>query len=138
MAGEPVGIGEVARRTGLDTDTIRYYERTGVLPSPDRDASGRRTYTQAQIHLVEVLMHLRGTGMALSRIAEFTRHVAADPEQVPERLDLLLEHRDGVEAQMASWQRALAIIDGKISDYRARLQDTAGSRSPRVPGTVFE
>lgn len=116
-------ITEVAARLGLDPDTLRYYEREGVVPAPPRDAAGRRVYDTDHLHLLEVLLHLKGTGMPLRQIAEFTRLVAADPDGVPERLTLLRVHRDRAQAQVDAWTQSLAVIDGKIADYTARLSD---------------
>lgn len=119
-------IGDVAARVGLDVDTLRYYERRGVLPRPRRDSGGRRSYDDAGVHLIEVLLHLRGTGMPLAQIAEFTRLVAADPDGVPERRALLRRHRHAVQQQIASWTTSLGVIDGKIDDYAGRLGTTGG------------
>ncbi len=80
---------QAAARVGLEPDTIRYYERHGVLPPADRDARGHRTYDAGAVHLIEVLLHLRDTGMPLTHIAEFTQLVASDPAGVAERLGLL-------------------------------------------------
>lgn len=129
-ASAPAGrlsIGAVAERFGLQPDTLRYYERNGVLPAPHRDSAGRRWYRPGDVHLIEVLLHLKATGMPLARIAEFTALVASDPAGVPERLALLRRHRDQVHRQLDSWRRSLAIIDGKIDDYRRRLPDPSAS-----------
>lgn len=115
------GIGDVAARVGLDVDTLRYYERRGVLPRPQRDASGRRRYDDPGVHLIEVLLHLRGTGMPLAQIAEFTRLVATDPDGVPERLELLHRHRAAVADQISAWMASLTVIDGKIRNYSERI-----------------
>ena len=114
-------IGEVARHLDLDADTLRFFERQGVVPRPGRDAGGRRVYSEQDVHLLEVLLHLRDTGMPLSQIAQFTEHVSHDPERVQERLDLLLEHRDQVLAEQRRTAASLAVIDQKIADYSARL-----------------
>lgn len=130
-------IGDVAARVGLDVDTLRYHERRGVLPRPARDASGRRRYDDAGVHLIEVLLHLRATGMPLRQIAELTRLVAQDPGGVRERLDLLRRHRDAVAQQIATWSASLAVINGKIDDYTDRLEPdhrtgtTPGRERPR-------
>jgi len=60
---EKLGIGEVAARTSLDPDTLRYFERQGVLPAPRRDTAGRRRYVAADVDLIRMLIHLRETGM---------------------------------------------------------------------------
>lgn len=116
-------ISEAAQRVGLDPDTVRYYERRGVLPTPQRDSSGRRVYSASDVHLIEVLLHLRGNGMPLAAIAEFTRWVASDPGGVAERLELLRQHRDHVQDRITDWKASLEVIDGKIEDYTRRLAD---------------
>lgn len=64
-----------------------------MLLPPGHDGAGRRVYRHDDVHRIEVLLHLRDTGMPLAQIAEFTRLVASDPEGVPERLELLHKHR---------------------------------------------
>lgn len=121
VSDAPLTITQAAAHLGLDPDTLRYYERRGIVPPPARDAAGRRSYRPGDIHLLEVLMHLKSTGMPLAQIAEFTRRVSTDPDGVPERLDLLRTHRAHVRAQLEAWSRSLAVIEGKIYDYTRRL-----------------
>lgn len=78
-------IGAAAEHLGLSVDALRYYERAGVIPPAARDAGGRRRYGPEELHLLDVLIHLRDTGMPLARIAEFTRLVQQDPNGVPDR-----------------------------------------------------
>jgi DNA-binding transcriptional MerR regulator len=119
---EAKSVGEVAAQFGLEPDTLRYYERIGVLPAPTRNSSGHRAYTDQDVHLIEVLLHLRDTGMPLTRIAEFTRLVASDPDAAPERLVLLEEHQAEVLKRLRAWQNSLTLIEQKIDDYRSRLE----------------
>ena len=118
---DALSIGEVAAQFGLEPDTLRYYERIGVLPAPPRNSAGHRIYTDQDVHLIEVLLHLRDTGMPLTRIAESTRLVASDPDGVPERLALLEEHQAEALKRLHAWQSSLTLIEQKIADYRSRL-----------------
>ena len=77
-ATEPFGIAEVAARTGLAPDTLRYFERQGVVPTPRRDGAGRRRYTPADVELIRMLVHLRETGMPLADIAQVTGAMVAE------------------------------------------------------------
>lgn len=114
---EKFGIGEVAARTGFDPDTLRYFERQGVLPAPRRDTAGRRQYVAADVDLIRMLVHLRETGMPLADIAQFTGADAevADPSRL--RLELLTAHRRRVEDRRDALDRALEVIARKIADY---------------------
>lgn len=94
-----------------------------MLPPPARDTRGRRSYDTGAIHLIEVLLHLRDTGMPLARIAEFTQLVAQDPAGVPERLALLHDHRAAVAERIRTWTASLHVIDHKITDYQARTDN---------------
>lgn len=119
---EPLSITQAAARLGVNADTLRYYERHGVVPPPGRDSAGRSRYGPGEMHLLEVLMHLKGTGMPLAQIAEFTGWVTRDPHGVPERLALLRQHRERLVAQLAAWEASLDVIDGKIRDYSERCE----------------
>ncbi len=124
----PLPVGRVAELLGISADTLRYYERRGILPPPAHTSSGRRVYGEADLHLIEVLLHLRRTGMPLARIAEFTEHVAQDPHGVPERLAMLQDHRALVAQRIAQLENSLAVIDQKIADYTRRTTTPESTR----------
>ena len=111
---------EVAARLGVKPDTLRWFERQGVVPPPARTAAGHRRYTEEDVHLLEVLMHLRRTGMPLAEITEFTAWVRCDPDGVADRLQLLQRHRERVARSQQELTAAQAVIAQKISDYQAR------------------
>jgi len=138
MTGRRWSIGEAAGHLGLDADTLRYFERRRIVPAPIRDHAGRRVYDERSIHLLEVLLHLRRTGMPLAEIAEFTRLVGCDPHGVSERLQLLITHQQRVAEQQDQLARSMAVVQQKIRDYQQRLDcasldgpaDTAGNHDP--------
>ncbi|TAK31115.1 MAG: MerR family transcriptional regulator [Chloroflexota bacterium] len=66
--GELLSIGELARRTGVSARTIRYYEELGILPEPERTASGTRRYGQEYIFFVKGACLLKEIGFSLSEI----------------------------------------------------------------------
>jgi DNA-binding transcriptional MerR regulator len=122
-------IGEAAAHLGLSIDALRYYERVGIVPPAARDAGGHRRYSDDDLHLLEVLIHLRDTGMPLAEIAEFTRFVRQDPDGVAERLALLQAHRVALVARMERLALSLEVIDGKIADYDRRLREQGGTET---------
>lgn len=108
-------IGEVAARTGLDPDTLRYFERQGVLPPPERDGAGHRAYDDADVDLIEMLIHLREAGMPLAEIARFT---GASPDDAAEvRIELLRAHRRRIQERRDALDRALEVVGRKIADH---------------------
>lgn len=123
---EPLTVGQVATLTGLSADTLRWYERVGLLESVARDASGRRQYTQIDLRRLVLLMRLRATGMPVSEMLRYAELVRAGETTEVQRKQLLEEHRDRVLSHIADLHRDLDVINRKIAGYR-------GSRSPAVP-----
>lgn len=109
-------IGEVVARTGLSADALRYYERAGLL-SPHRDSGGRRRYDSDCLHLLDVLLCLRRTGMPVRDVREFADLVRTGAGTVPQRVALLADHRQVVVAHIDSLRRDLARIEDKIASY---------------------
>jgi len=120
-ADELFGIAEVSAWIGLAPDTLRYFERQGVVPSPRRDSAGRRQYTTADVELIRMLVHLRETGMPLADIAQFTGadDKVADPARL--RVELLTAHRRRVHDRREELDRALDVITRKIADFSDRI-----------------
>lgn len=110
-------IGEVAARMGLSADALRYYEREGLLSPVLRDSAGRRQYDIDGLHLLDVLLCLRRTGMPIRGAREFADLVRAGQTTVPQRVALLSQHRAAVVEHIAELQRDLIRIDDKIATY---------------------
>jgi DNA-binding transcriptional MerR regulator/pimeloyl-ACP methyl ester carboxylesterase len=120
-ADELFGIAEVSARIGLAPDTLRYFERQGIVPSPRRDNAGRRQYTTADVELIRMLVHLRETGMPLADIAQFTGADGKVTDPAALRLELLTAHRRRVQDRREELDRALEVITRKIADYSDRI-----------------
>jgi DNA-binding transcriptional MerR regulator len=110
-------IGELAERSGLSAHTIRYYERIGLLPYADRDASGRRDYDASILAWLDFLGRLKTTGMPIRDMLRYARMREAGPETEQGRHDLLVAHRARVRARLAELQSCLAVLDTKIAGY---------------------
>lgn len=63
-------IGEAARQSGVGIETIRYYEREGIIPPPGRTASGRRVYSQEEVSLLRFIRTCRDLGFAIADIRQ--------------------------------------------------------------------
>ncbi|PSL37898.1 DNA-binding transcriptional MerR regulator [Labedella gwakjiensis] len=119
-----LSIGDTATVLGLPVETLRYYDRAGLLLDPTpRDAGGRRRYGTADLAWIAGLVMLRETGMSIADIrviAELSR----TPGTEAERLVLFREHRKRVLEKIAQTQRHLAAIDAKIAAYEAAVEGT--------------
>jgi DNA-binding transcriptional MerR regulator len=109
-------IAEMAERTGVSAHTLRYYERIGLL-SVARDAAGYRKYNAGDYARVVFLNRLRLTGMSIRDLQRYVALVAEGEASVPERLQMLVAHRDAVRAQIQELTFALETVEFKIATY---------------------
>lgn len=116
-------IAEAAAATGLSPDTLRYYERDGLMLRPvARATTGHRRYADADLRWIELINRLRGTGMPIRDVRHYAELVRAGAGNEQERLDLLRAHRARVLAQLAEVQEHLGAIDRKIGIYTDKIE----------------
>ena len=116
-------IAEAAERSGLTKDTLRYYEKDGLMLAPvDRSATGHRRYTERDLTWIELVTRLRATGMPIRDVRRYADLVRGGAGNEQERLDLLRAHRQQVLAQLAEVQEHLGAIDRKIGIYVDKLE----------------
>jgi DNA-binding transcriptional MerR regulator len=122
VVNQGLTIAEAAERTGLTADTLRYYERDGLMLRPvPRSASGHRQYADADLTWIRLITKLRSTGMPIRDVRRYADLVRAGEGNEQERLDLLRAHRQVVLARLAEVQDHLGAIDYKIGIYEARV-----------------
>jgi len=119
-------IQQVAQLTGLSIDTLRYYERIGLLEPVSRASSGHRRYRQKDIAWIGLLINLRETGMPLAQMIHFAELRRQGDATAAERLRLLEEHQRALEEQMQKLELHMSALQQKIVHKRAFLaqQDT--------------
>ena len=115
-------IGELARRTGLTIDTLRYYEDIGLLPPQPRDRGGRRVFDPSILRWLEFVARLKATAMPLAGMIRYAQLRDAGDDTHADRLALLEEHGRSVALRIAELNEALAVIDAKIATYREALE----------------
>lgn len=116
-------IGEIARRTGLSIDTLRFYEKVGLIDRPARDGAGRRDYAPEVLDWIAFLARLNATGMKQAdriRYASLRRQGAAT---LRERREMIEAHRQVVLDQIAMLTGSLGFLDAKIETYREMERD---------------
>lgn len=112
-------ISEVAERTGLSVHTLRFYEREGIFVNGvARLAGGQRVYTEDDIDWLRVCQVLRDSGMPIPQIRRYTELVRAGTGNETERLQMMYEHRQRVEEQLATLRRSLDLINYKVGVYQ--------------------
>jgi DNA-binding transcriptional MerR regulator len=112
-------IKEAAAASGLGIETIRFYEKAGMLPPVPRDGRGWRTFPPPLVEWLRNLARLRATGMPMAEMQRFARlvHARATPEVVAERLAILQAHGRRLAARRAEIAAAEAYLDHKIAVY---------------------
>ena len=115
-------VGEAAAAVGLTTYTLRWYEQEGLVEPVERDSAGRRRYTEGDLGFLTLLTKLRRTGMSVADMRKFAELVRTGSQTVPDRLDLLERHRDGVLERIEALQRDLEAVNFKIDIYRAETR----------------
>jgi DNA-binding transcriptional MerR regulator len=110
-------IGELARKTGLSVDTLRFYERIGLLPRIARDGAGQRQYGPDVLDWIAFLGRLKTMGMPLRQMRHYAELRAMGVATAPARAALLQAHRVAVRAHIAALQESLVMLDAKIDAY---------------------
>lgn len=110
-------IKEVSERTGVSIDTLRYYERIGVIPPIPRTSSGIRDYDERAIHWVEFIVKFKKAGASLETIIEYIRLAHSGDSTQEARRDLLLDLKQEIETRMQELQECLDLANYKIEHY---------------------
>lgn len=114
---------------GLSIDTIRYYERAGLMMPVSRAESGHRRYTEADLEWIMLLKCLRTTGMPISHMRRFADLVGQGDSTRAQRRQLLEEHRSNLHQRLQEIAELMPILDEKISSYRSDATDESEDRT---------
>lgn len=107
---------ETAEATGLTIDTLRYYEREGLVGPISRASSGHRAYSDGDVAWIGLLTCLRDAGLGIDHLREFTR-LLRDMATVENRVAFLKQRRDDLLAQTEAIRAAVGVLDEKIEYY---------------------
>jgi DNA-binding transcriptional MerR regulator len=112
-------ISGVAGHIGVSIDTLRYYERIGLIHGVSRLSNTHRRYTESDIEWIQFLLKLRATGMSIQQMLIFARLRRMGESTLRERVAMLKAHRDQVEAHVQQMQEYLVALDHKITMYES-------------------
>lgn len=114
-------IAQVAKRYGLTADTLRYYERIGLLQNVGRTPGGIRDYSEADCRWVEYIKCMRAAGVSVETLTEYVTLFRQGKETIPARKELLLEQRRQIVARIEELNEVLAKLDWKLDGYEERM-----------------
>lgn len=115
-------IREVSEKFGISQDTLRYYERIGLIPPVTRTAGGVRNYQESDLGWVEHTVCMRSAGVSVEALIEYLRLYQQGDSTFEARLQLLSEQLDGLEAQKAQLETTIARLKYKISRYEKAVE----------------
>ena len=116
---------QAAEQSGFSLDTLRYYERIGLLDGIDRAPSGHRRFRDDDLEWLGVLRCLRDTGMPIAQMRRYAELARGGQATVAERMNLLTEHDVRVQEQIALLQAQRKHLQEKIGWYREQLPVTS-------------
>lgn len=114
-------IAEVVKQYGLTADTLRYYERIGLLPNVRRTNGGMRDYSEEDCRWVEYIKCMRAAGISVDALIEYVKLFHQGIETIPARKRLLLEQRAQIVARIDEMNDILAKLDWKLDGYEERM-----------------
>lgn len=110
-------ITEVSKKYGLTPDTLRYYERVGIIPPVPRNKSGIRDYDETACGWVELMKCLRSAGVRIEALIEYSSLFQQGDETAEARKELLMDQRRQLMERMEDMQRSLDRLNQKIEHY---------------------
>ncbi|HEX3078313.1 MAG TPA: MerR family transcriptional regulator [Lachnospiraceae bacterium] len=110
-------IAEVSKRYDLTADTLRYYERIGLLPAISRNSSGNRDYTEEDCRWVLFIKCMRSAGLSIELLIEYVALFQKGDETIEVRKELLMEQRKQLVGKIEELQGTLSYLDQKIDGY---------------------
>jgi DNA-binding transcriptional MerR regulator len=110
-------IAEVSERYGITSDTLRYYERIGLIRHVNRNTSGIRDYNEIDLRRVEFIKCMRSAGLSIEVLIEYVGLVQQGDRTIETRKEILKEQRELLAARMKEMQKTLDLLDYKIEVY---------------------
>ncbi|HWI55012.1 MAG TPA: MerR family transcriptional regulator [Desulfobacteria bacterium] len=110
-------IAEVSGKYDLSQDTLRYYERIGLLPRVNRNKSGIRDYTEEDCRWVEFIKCMRSAGLPIEVLIEYVGLFQQGDETIQARKEILIDQRKQLIARMEEMKKTLERLNYKIEVY---------------------
>ena len=116
-------IKEVSEKYGISQDTLRYYERVGVIPDVKRTSGGIRNYSDEDLRWVCLAKCMRNSGLPLESMIRYVQLTKEGEKTVPDRMNLLIEQREALLLQKKQIDEAIERLTHSIARYEARIAE---------------
>jgi DNA-binding transcriptional MerR regulator len=118
-----VTIAETSKKYGLTADTLRYYERIGLIPPVPRTKGGVRDFDEASCRWIELVKCMRSAGVQIEALIEYGALCRQGEGTEERRKDILVEQRALLLGRMEKMQQSLERLDYKIANYDKLLRE---------------
>ncbi len=118
-----MNIKEVAEKYDLTADTIRYYERMGVIPAVTRDEKGYRDFSEKDLNWVYFVKVLRQAGVSVEGLADYVKLSEKGGETLEARRDVLTEHLERIEKQITELSEARDYLKYKVDSFYTHIAE---------------
>ncbi|MGG5341388.1 MerR family transcriptional regulator [Enterococcus sp. AZ192] len=119
-----MNIGTASKETNVSADTIRYYERIGLIPPVKRTESGIREFNEEDLRWIIFSRQMRNAGLSIESLIEYLSLFQGGDHTVPARLELLNEQKIILEERVDMMQSALDRLKFKIENYDSHMVPT--------------
>ena len=116
-----MNISEVSKKYGLPVDTLRYYEKAGLIPPVNRKESGIRDYTETDCGWVEFIKCMRSAGLSIETLTKYVALYRKGNRTLQKRKELLIAERDRLKQHIEEMQKTLERLNYKISVYEDKI-----------------
>ena len=131
-----MNIKEVCKEFNITADTLRYYERIGVIPPVNRTSGGIRDYTEEDLKWVRQAVCFRNAGLSVDALVEYRKLFEQGDETIPDRLKLLEKEREKAIGLRNSIGEALNRLNRKISVYERAVKTGVLSWDTQSPESI--
>lgn len=115
-------IKEVSEKYNISQDTLRYYERVGMIPPVTRTSGGIRDYQETDLSWVELAICMRSAGLPVEAMIEYVRLYQEGDQTIPARLQLLVDQKEALLEQKRQIDTTLERLNYKISRYEKAIE----------------
>lgn len=129
-----MSISEVSEKYDISADTLRYYERIGLLPPVPRNKSGIRDYDETSCGWIQLMKCMRKAGVQIEALIEYVALFSQGDETIEARKQILREQRDQLSERISEMQTSLELLNSKIDRYEQGLM-TVEQQLMRKNGT---
>jgi len=123
---EPFAIGELSRLTGVNIETIRYYERIKMLPAPPRTASGRRVYSAMELRILVFIRRSRELGFSPDEIRALLRLGAPGMASCSEVKEIAAHHLEDIRSKLGDLKKSERLLANTVAQC-------SGKKAPDCP-----